>query len=322
MTTMVNKWQTLPYEDLELAAAGFTNPRPGTNPGMDPKSIRELANDILANGLEQPLVVWAAEMDRVVHNVVLRGQRRYQAIGLLIKEGKANGFEDKVPVVYSTAKTLAEAMLSAIRDFVHGEPLTTAELAEHMAKMRQMGYSGEDIAKALGKSPSWVSRILGAYEAATPELREQWQRGSVTDENAKALAKLPAAAQAEAVREHVATRAQGGRKSKSTAREVAKAKSAAAAPPKTSKKKPATPQANLFARRSPAEIDDLRNTLQRCEHAKVFGMGSARQMLTGMLLGVRWATGDLRTLPGAVDQAIKKLHAIEAKKNDGKTKAR
>lgn len=222
---------TLPYEDLVLGdEVGFENPR--TASGLNKASIVELANSIAADGLQDPLVVWCCEKDKVVHNVIVRGQRRYRAIGLLIEQERAGALQKGVPVTYVHAPDLLSAHRIALIDVAQRVELSSAELAEAMEKLHGLGLNQKEIAKSLNKSETWVSRIMSAYASAIPALRTAWRRGDIPDVDAKQLASMPAEQQERLLAEYVATRKSGGR----AARGEAKKKLDAAPRPRVTRK--------------------------------------------------------------------------------------
>lgn len=298
MTTQTRSM--LPHEDMTLGEeVGFKNPRSTT--GLKPKDIAELADDIEQRGLQDEIVIWPREVDKVTYNVVIRGQRRYLAIGKLIVEGRANGLSKGIPVKYATCETVAEAEALALIDVVQGEGLSTVELAEAIERQRDGGKSGKQIAKSLGKSETWVSRIGGAYHKATPELREAWKAGKVPDESAKQLADVPKEQQAEAVKEFVETRAE-------TPTRKAKAKTRAAVVKEKPKKK-AKAEAKS-TRRDTSEVEDLLETLDKLIDVK------AEATLEGMRAALQWALGkyEAKGLPKVFHDALKKVEDEEAKK--------
>jgi ParB-like chromosome segregation protein Spo0J len=286
------------HENLELGTeVGFKNPRSST--GLGTKAIAELADDIEKRGLQDPLVVWAYEVDKVTHNVVLRGQRRYIAIGKLIVEGRANGLSKGIPVRFANAADLAEAESLALVDVAHGEGLSTVELAEAIERFKP-AKTGKQIAKLLGKSEAWVSRISSAYASAVPELREAWKAGKVPDESAKGLAEVPAAKQAEAVKEFLETRSAGDRKAKAKSRE----KAVKAAP---AKKKGKAEQ--KLGRRDSKEIQDMLETLGALLEITT----GDEEALEAMRAALLWATEKIeaKSLPKAFHDALKEQAASE-----------
>lgn len=200
----------------------FTNPR--TETGLSKPEIKELADDIKANGLHTPLVVieFRASEDAATQFLIIDGQRRKFAADLL--ELKL------VPVIFATPdvvflneKSGAYWELYALRTVGHRKNLSSFEQAQAAAKSRAAGETNEKIGAALNRSPTWVSRMISAYQKAEPELLASWAKGEVTDEQVKDLATVEAPKQADAVQQTVSLRASGDRTSKAAARATAKA---------------------------------------------------------------------------------------------------
>lgn len=289
---------TLAYDDLTLGAeVGFSNPRKTT--GLDAKSIGELAADIEENGLTDPIHIWTTDALGSVHHVVLRGQRRYLAIGKLIRDSKGqHPLAENVPVLVVTqCQSVLDAEVYAARELAHGQAISTYELADYMAHLRARGMSGKDVAQRLGRSETWVSRISHAYNRATPELREAWAKGKVPDDAVKMLAEVDAEAQPEAVAEFLEAREAGGRR----ARAEAKAKVAEKAEAAEVKKK-------TKSRSNAKSLEDMHETLE--------AMASQHPVVVGMRALAKWALGGLSTekLPKEFHQALKKHEVEEAKR--------
>lgn len=305
MTTMEMKLRKVPYEELTLGTElGFVNPRTVT--GLSAKEIGELADSIEAQGLKDELVVWPYEKDKVVYNIVLRGQRRYLAIGKLIAEGRANGLGEGVPVKPVQCTSMGDAEGEALVDIVHGAGLSTPELAEAVERMKGSGMTGKEVAKRLDKSEGWVSKISAAYHKAVPELREAWRTGKVPDESAKGLAEIPRENQAEAVKEFLDTRGEGKREDKAKAR----AKVLKEAEKTKGGGKNKQPEKAKPARRSGEEIAEFLETATKLAAAKPAPEIEAIRLALAWVLGT---IGDAK-LPKTYLDALKKHEEEEAAK--------
>lgn len=201
------------FEDLAENKDGFDNPREK----FDMTKIKELAADIKERGLTYPLQIWETERDGKPTTLVVGGERRRRAIGLLIESGewpKSRGIDCKTV----SAKTLKEAHYAAVADNLHREDLSSYELAKEVAALKIMGDSQKEIAQRLCKSETWVSRKLAAYEAATPALRNAWKAGKLPDDTVEVLAKLDEEEQKAEVETQLALREKEGRAGKSKAK--------------------------------------------------------------------------------------------------------
>jgi hypothetical protein len=239
---------------------------------------------------------------------VIGGQRRTKAARSIAS------FDDfvLVPVVDMesdpvdlTPEIASKYLLSELRIAGTRAGLSSYELSESAERLRsakdpdsipRREYTLAKIALAIGRSESWVSKILAARRRATPTLLASWQRGDVTDEQFKdfALAR-DQAAQASAVEKAVGIR-RGGDKAGSRAvakeqREIARSNAgnadSKATPvhtptPDAKPAKPAKPE-----RRPPsyAIIEDLLETAAK--------RPPTHDLVKGIVWGVRWASGGM-----------------------------
>jgi ParB-like chromosome segregation protein Spo0J len=232
----------------------WSNPRSFT--GLNKQSIAELGDDIKsrerdgAPGIQVPLKVQRVIVpDRAEPlELVLDGQRRYLGV-------KAAGYKDSTPIVVVdhmedplelNAKSSAMLLLDIMAAANYRESLSTYEQAMAAQRLRADHMDQADIARALRRSPSWVSRFLKALGQATPKLLEDWRSGKVTDEQFKDLADVKTEEQGEALEQIKEIRAKGDKSSaRAQVKEVSgKAKAAKAASKASAKKaKPVTAKA-------------------------------------------------------------------------------
>lgn len=196
----------LPHRDLALGSEDFSNPRDPTS--IDWPALIELACDIARNGLYNRIIVRTG-------GLVLAGQRRCMAIGLLIRwrdhdeiagqvdtheidlfDRRAGELAAAVPVSFDDE---SDAMGIALADNLHREDLRSYDIAAAVGAMIDAGRSQLSIAKNLNKSPSWVSRHAKAWRNAVPEAKARWQRGEMTLEQVLRLCDLSTADQEQAL---------------------------------------------------------------------------------------------------------------------------
>jgi len=202
------------FDKLMLAGLQYSNPR--TSSGLAEPDISELALHIVRHGLMTPLLVTPS-------GLVIGGQRRYRAIELIFSWAAqldvpgdeevspelkgmtgdemlrvitaANELRD-VPVnALATSGPVEEGGL-AIADNVMRESLSSYEVAESLSGLSAQGATGANLARLVGKSPSYVSRKLKLYASAGPELRAAWRTDSITEQTVEGLAYRPHAEQA------------------------------------------------------------------------------------------------------------------------------
>ncbi len=226
---------------LELALGEFKNPRTFT--GLETDDIRALAQSIWDEGLRTPLIVQRIEDDQeIVHEVVEDGQRRVRALRYLAEVGKITSdfdvpVNDSGAVKKASTETYTQAIEDALTIGVQRAGLSTYELVEAAADLLARGRKQAQIAARIGRSDTWVSRMLKAWKASTPELRESLRTGKVTDEQFKELATVKPAEQPEAVAEIVEVRERGER---AAAREASRQKAIENTPTPKARKSPLT----------------------------------------------------------------------------------
>lgn len=126
--------------------------------------IPELAADIAANGLLQPIRV--RNHDSVIF--LVDGERRHRAIGYAIEQGL-------LPKDYQIPITLEKAANVSDRLFVQlsantGVPFTLIEKARLYARLRELGVAIQEIAKRSQASKQSVYQALNIIDKASPHL--------------------------------------------------------------------------------------------------------------------------------------------------------
>jgi hypothetical protein len=223
-------------EELLIDYRLITNARKST--GLSDSEIEELALDILERGvLQEPTVQRFIDPDDTekVVTVILDGQRRKLALDRLVESGRrdvTNGDDvmfvkhlySQDPIPYTNEVAL-KAMLDALTIGKRRQGLSSYEESVHAQHLRSNGATNEDIGKAIERSPTWVSRMLSAFENATPELAKTWESGKLPDEQVKDLAKIAdPEQQREALKDTLKARESGDRASRGAARANVKAK--------------------------------------------------------------------------------------------------
>lgn len=185
---------TMAYEKLKLCELGFDNPR--TSSGLEAGELRELALHIGRSGLMNGLIVRSS-------GLILAGQRRFHAIGLLLRwretltdeielsewtlfDARAAQLRD-VPVRIDDA-TDADAV--ALSDNLQRADLSSYETAAALASMAET-RNQSTIARQVGKSQAWVSRHLTAWRQTVAEVKPPWRAGLLTFDQVQRLATLP-----------------------------------------------------------------------------------------------------------------------------------
>lgn len=244
------------YGDLRIQHGCWTNPRRVT--GLSDAKLAELAASIKEGtvthedgevaGVREPLhalKVRAANRDGFIV-LVIKGQRRYLATGIALA-GK--GLENaRVPVIYRepeivdlTPAVAATYALEELDDVETREGLSSYEILEVLAQLDGQKnpdgkpYTMAELGAKAHRSPSWVSKMLGAYRSATPKLLAQWRKGEISDEQFRDVGSSAKGEKQEAVVEKIIeAKATGGA---GAARQIAKEVKAKAQQAKADTKK-------------------------------------------------------------------------------------
>lgn len=192
----------------------YINPR--THTGLDKQSIHELADDIKRRGLEDPIVVVPVQDGDETVYVIRRGQRRLRAVTLLQWKEVDVVLE---PVMTYSPKAMFDLAEGSLAADARGARITTAEEVAAAQLMLQGGRSQADVGRALNRSKAWMSTMIGAARAATPEVMEAWTKGKIPDEQFKDLASVRKEKQVDALADVITLREKGDR---SQARQAAK----------------------------------------------------------------------------------------------------
>lgn len=189
--------------DLYLEHGKWKNPRKFS--GLDDASLANLAASIARHtrsdetstiaGVEDPFRVVRVATPTGPIDLIIDGQRRYLACQKAY--GGPKGFDRSVLVpvidiepepVELTAERVHEYLKIALRTVGTREGLSSPELVEAAGSLREAGDTLAVIATEIGRSESWVSKMLKAMDTASPQLALKWRSGQVTDEQFKELA--------------------------------------------------------------------------------------------------------------------------------------
>lgn len=299
-----------PLHTLVTKVGNLSNVRTVT--GLDDASIDDLANQIAAaKRIEVPLIVQRVEYAGKVYDFLWDGQRRHLALEHLLAKKKIDK-DFLVPVIDRTPEPVdaedpgfvSEVITSQLRIALDREGLSTYELCAAGAQLLAAKRKQAEVAKTLGKSETWVSRMMAAWKTSTDDLKTALRENRITDEQFKDLATVKEPErQVEATKEFVELREKNDRTSRGEAaalskviaeQERAKAKPAKAPAKATKAKKPAkeskaAPAAKAKEpptrhRPSHAEISSiakLRTERSGAKHAYVRGIVDLAAVMTG-----------------------------------------
>ncbi len=159
---------------------------------IDPESLRELADSILAQGVMQPIVVRKIS-DRKYE--IIAGERRWRATQLA-------GLEEIPAVIRDVPDEAAIAM--ALIENIQREDLNPVEEAIALQRLqREFDLTQQEVADAVGKSRTTVTNLLRLM-TLQDEVRVLLERGDLEMGHARALLGLEGDAQSRAARTVVA----------------------------------------------------------------------------------------------------------------------
>lgn len=316
-------------EDVVLEYKHWKNPRSVT--GLDEVKLQFLSDSIrsrtaitngaLYAGIADPLKIVPIRANGGAVLLVIDGQRRVMAAEMAKLPPEA-----LIPVRYLepepiewTPKEATRFLALALNDVGTREGLSSYELAENAHRLRESAdpdtgkdYTLAAIAAVVGRSDSWCSKMLKAWDTATPKLILQWRKAEITDEQFKDLAaQRDKDAQERAAEEVSAARKSGDKSSSRTIAKETKAIARAAAKPtaiaktdaktsgkpakagkdrqpelplaKGADKAKAKPKEETRKPPSMAVVDDLIFTAGR--------VPPTHDYVKGMIAGVQWARG-------------------------------
>lgn len=128
--------------------------REGFNIRKDMGDIEELANSIQENGVRVPLRGYKEKGKD--EYIVVDGHRRYEACKLVVER---TGEMIKIPMVLEPQKYSDELRILDMFITNDGKQLTVLEKAEGVGRMINFGWKPADIARKIGKSASYISRL-------------------------------------------------------------------------------------------------------------------------------------------------------------------
>lgn len=243
----------VPFSELLLEYKHWQNPRRHT--GLDKESLEALADDIAAkstqtqvrldDGTVEPrviagntdalLVVQIRGANGATDLLVLDGQRRHKAIEIAwgIKKGAPSDVlvkvVDREPEPVEWSQELAQRYLLEVLGSVgQRQGLSNYELAESARSLQGTidpdtgkEFTIAEIARRIGRSPSWTSKIFSAMANASAKVLAKWRTGEITEE---VFRELVAGVQDKTKQEEEADKIAAARESgdKAAARQTAK----------------------------------------------------------------------------------------------------
>ncbi|AUB32036.1 ParB/RepB/Spo0J family partition protein [Spiroplasma floricola] len=141
------------------------------------EKIEELANSIKKVGLLQPIIVNLNNKNEIK---LIAGQRRLEACKLLNKKT----IECIILVGNATEKDFRQA---SIIENIQREEMSSYETSLSIKELYDSGMTQEDIGEQLGKSVSWVNKML-AINNLDEQAKEKIENGSIEISKASIIA--------------------------------------------------------------------------------------------------------------------------------------
>lgn len=141
----------------------------GFNVRFDYGDIQELGLSIIENGLRVPL----RGVKRGDKYVLTDGHRRFKAIKWVLSQGYALS----VPIILEEDLTDTDKVLTLLT-CNEGKRLNLLEESEVYQRLKSLGYTTKDVAKKVGKSPSYVAGVL-LLQTISPYVRNKIIEGFV-----------------------------------------------------------------------------------------------------------------------------------------------
>lgn len=195
----------MPFAHHQLRVSPDNPRKRGLDGPEDVVELEELALNIGRRGLFYALRVTAA-------GFIDGGQRRHLAIGKLIAWARgqapwpAEVEPAEIPALTARAEALAAEVpcvvidpaststMDRIADNVQRAPMHTYDIAEAIVRRLDLKLAGDSqtkIAREIGRSLTYVSRLVSTYRGACPELHEAWGADRLAFDRVRALAELP-----------------------------------------------------------------------------------------------------------------------------------
>lgn len=141
------------------------------NPRTDYGDMELLMNQIIQNGVIQPLIV-QEDKDKYV---IVQGHRRRLAVEM----AKEKGHDIKLPIVLEEKGSNDEIRLLKTLIGNEGKPLDLLEEAEVYRRLSAYGKQNIEIAQRVGKSAAHVGNLL-VLSSASPEFKNKIRSGKIS----------------------------------------------------------------------------------------------------------------------------------------------
>lgn len=137
--------------------------------------IKELAESILINGVQIPIMV-KRNLSEKGRYTLIRGHRRFKACQLLYSDGKIK--ELRVPAMTVPRGTDEIDLIIDQETSNNGKPLTIMERAELVSRLLKHGLTEKEISTRLVKSNTFISNCILLLEAPI-DIKDMINKGKI-----------------------------------------------------------------------------------------------------------------------------------------------
>ena len=145
----------------------------------DESYIKELSDNIVQSGQVNEIIFRKVDNNKLQG---VAGSRRFKAI----EAAKLESFQAKV---YDNMND-TEALNICLSENIHTRDMTSIDVAKLLKQWLNSGAKQADIAKSLGKSASWVSKLLKLLDS-DQSTQNAMSAGDITAEHARVIELLP-----------------------------------------------------------------------------------------------------------------------------------
>jgi ParB/RepB/Spo0J family partition protein len=167
---------------------------------FDMETDLELRASIKEEGLLSPIKLWHEKSaDGIDIYTLAYGERRWRAIGALIKEGYWSPLE-RIPAIVAPRPDRESEIITLLTENMQRQDVNPLEEGDAMAAYLQAhGGTAKDLALRLGKNPLYVQRRVALSAKLCEAGREALDEGRITIQAARALVRAPKEMQEEAL---------------------------------------------------------------------------------------------------------------------------
>ena len=159
---------------------------------FDPVKLAELAEQVARDGVLQPILL-RPHPKKPGRLEIVAGARRWRAVELLIKAGRAPA-DYPMPAVVRPLDDKTVLRLSLVEN-IQRQDLNPMEEADRIALMVKSGITVDQIAADIGKTDRWVEKRLALTKKLTNDVQASLREGVITVRQAEAVAKAAPARQ-------------------------------------------------------------------------------------------------------------------------------